>query len=112
MLAVAVFGISIFTGCSKQTVSKGREYYVGSGCARCHGQSLEGTMLGPSLQWVRTGWTSERLADYLEDPNSFIDRDPRLQEYKKKYRTSMPSYGALDESTRLILAQYLIGEEE
>ena len=112
MLAVTVLGISIFTGCSKQPVSKGREFYIGSGCARCHGQSLEGTNLGPSLRRVRTGWTSDRLAAYFEDPNKFISTDPRLREYKKKFRTSMPSYGALDESTRLELARYLIGEEE
>ena len=111
-IMITLSGAVLLAGCSGTSESRGRDIYIGSGCARCHGQNLEGTNLGPSLGQVRAYWTSDRLASYLEDPSKIIEADPRLQGIRKKYTATMPSYGALDQATRLELARYLMGSEE
>ncbi|MEN8191389.1 MAG: cytochrome c [Bacteroidota bacterium] len=78
-------------------------------CKNCHGKNLEGSDSGPSLHRVSQKWSSDDLFKYLQDPKSFND-NPRISEYKGKYRFSMPPAEKLSEEKLNILVNYLLTE--
>ena len=79
-------------------------------CAVCHGQSLEGRPgMAPALTSLSTNWKSpEELAKYLADPQSYTDKNKRLDAERGKYSMRMPANPALSEEQRQALAKWLL----
>jgi cytochrome c2 len=109
-LVTGMLGASL-AGCSGGDW-RGRQLFVGSGCVRCHGADLNGTAHGPALSGLRYNWTEDQLMRYLDDPNEFVKTDERLKTLSQRFSSPMPSFGALDESSRRALAKYLIERKE
>ncbi|NOX66326.1 MAG: cytochrome c [Chlorobi bacterium] len=76
-------------------------------CMDCHGQNLDGSASGPSLAKVGQNWTKEDLLTFLKNPPAFSD-DPRIQQYKGKYRKSMPAVDKMNDNELNILADHLM----
>ena len=103
----ALLGVG-YAACSS---SPGQQVYLDSGCARCHGANFSGTRLGPPLAGLRVTWGREELVRFLKDPSAYTRRDPRLKALAARYQVSMPKF-AMEEKTRLMLAEFLLAETE
>jgi cytochrome c553 len=97
----------VLTGCSNET--KGQRF-ADLGCARCHGQELAGTRLGPPLMGLDSVWSEESLIEYLINPADFRAREPRLQELGTRFSVHMPRTPMSDEARRE-LARYILDGE-
>lgn len=72
-------------------------------CFRCHGPRLRGSPKAPPLLDLAEHWDIERLARYLQDPDSTIAHNPRLLEQARSYRyTPMPEYDLDPELLRTV----------
>lgn len=98
----------VLAGCSKPP---GYHVFVAAGCVRCHGANRAGTPEGPPLKGLRHTWTADQIVEYLADPAAYVQKEPRLQELVKRYKTPMPSFVTLDEPTRRQLAEYLLSTD-
>ena len=81
------------------------------GCVSCHGVDLKGTKLAPGLFAVKSHFSRQQLIGYLRNPSSY-DGDERFEEYKKNYKSLMPSYGNIDVEKLGVIADYLLNLEE
>lgn len=97
-----------FAACSE---SQGRNVYVASGCARCHGTDLAGGTLGPSLKDLKARWTRDELVRFLESPGAYAAQDGRLGALEKRYPMPMPRF-AMREETRRELVEFLLGQPD
>jgi cytochrome c553 len=95
------------TGCSDETRE---ERFTDLGCARCHGQKLAGTRLGPPLLGLDSVWREESLIEYLTNPADYRARDARLQEVGSRFSVHMPQTPMSDE-TRREIARYILDRE-
>jgi cytochrome c2 len=78
------------------------------GCLNCHGNSLQGTPMGPVLQDLKALWDKENLISYLRNPNLFMDQK-RFIEYRKKYnKMIMPAYNDVDAKELEVIVDYLL----
>lgn len=78
------------------------------GCLNCHGNSLEGSPMGPKLVNLKSLWDRDKLISYLRNPNSFMDQD-RFKEYRAKYtKMNMPAYNNLDIKELGKMVDYLL----
>ena len=85
--------------------------FVQQQCSQCHGREREGvTGAGPALKGLSVHWIETDLAEYLADPASRTNSDPRLRENAAAFRMPMPRYGHLSESSRLALARWLLAD--
>ena len=82
-----------------------------AGCAKCHGQDLKGTKLGPGLVSAKEFWKRNDLINYLRNPQSYSD-DERIEEYKKQYKSIMPAYNNIDVKDLGKIADYILSLEE
>lgn len=81
------------------------------GCLNCHGTSLQGTTMGPSLENLKRYWDRDKLISYLRNPNSFMEQS-RFKEYREKFPTKiMPSYNNLDVKELGKMTDYLLLKE-
>jgi mono/diheme cytochrome c family protein len=86
----------------------GAEIYRSQWCADCHGESLEGTFKGPPLADLAPHWyTPENLAEYLADPERFVQGTPRVRWLRWRYDYDMPAYRELTRAERMTLARWL-----
>lgn len=76
-------------------------------CMDCHGSKLDGSNSGPSLMKVGQNWTKEDLISFLKNPRAFSD-DSRIEQYKGKYRKSMPAVDKMNDNDLNILADHLM----
>ena len=84
--------------------------YHPDGSARVvqHGESLEGTRMGPPLTDAGVHWKRPALRRYLANPDSARRADPRLRALDEHYRRfTMPSYEFEDDAFEA-LATYLL----
>ena len=65
-------------------------------------------MLGPTLRGLKAHWTRAQIAQYLEDPQGFAAKDPRLVQQGKTYFQPMPTYKQLKPAERESLAEFLL----
>ena len=88
--------------------SGGARLYQVQGCATCHGSAGEGALTGPPLAGSSARWKREDLAAFLADPESFVARDPRLAQQKKKFMMPMQAFAHLSKEERLELADHVL----
>lgn len=86
----------------------GERLYASQGCAACHGQAGEGTMLGPPLSGLADHWSRETLIEHLSDPAGVKAKNPRLVELGRRYSMAMPAVSGLDEEQLGSLADWLL----
>jgi len=78
-----------------------------NGCIDCHGDNLDGTDSAPSLYKLSEYWTTDELVKYINKPFDYLSIE-RIQNYKNKFGSVMPSFDELSEKERKIIAEYLI----
>lgn len=83
--------------------------YSDLGCAKCHGAQREGQRNGPPLAGLAERWDEESLVEFLQDPQGFIDRNPRLAYRFEKYAIAMHAFGTTPEPDLHKLAGWLLG---
>ncbi len=68
LVAVGMVGSLILAGCAtttpNDTVTAGRQLFIGKGCAACHGQNAEGTDIAPAL----VGHNEEEVKRQVRNP--------------------------------------------
>ena len=82
--------------------------YVDLGCAKCHGAEREGKRSGPSLVKIEDHWDEEGLMQYLRDPKTFVDANPRLSYMGEQYPIAMPAFAHTDEQQLRQLAEFIL----
>jgi len=71
----------------------GQAVYAAQGCAQCHGPDMAGKdTIAPPLKGLAANWTAEKLSEYLQDPQGYADRDPRLAANRGHFSMRMPPY--------------------
>jgi len=88
--------------------SPGAKLYQVQGCATCHGSAGEGALTGPPIAGSSSRWKRDDLAAFLAEPESFVARDPRLAQQKKKYMMPMQAFTHLSMEERLQLADHVL----
>jgi len=83
--------------------------YRSKNCITCHGKDLDGTMLAPPLRGLAAHWKPEDLAEFLKEPKVWLEKDGRLAESARSYRSPMPPTFGTD-AERLALAQWLLAQ--
>jgi mono/diheme cytochrome c family protein len=101
----------LLAACSQAVTSAGppdgAALFREQNCVQCHGPDGAGTNLGPVLQGKQRYWTREKIARYLADPESVIQRDERLKAQADKYMIPMTRF-PLSLEQRLALADYVL----
>jgi mono/diheme cytochrome c family protein len=97
------------SGPGETASSLGADLFKVQGCATCHGNEGQGSMLGPALRGLKQHWTREQLVEYFVDPQAFAAKDPRLAKQGKGFIQSMPGYKALKPEERASLADLVLG---
>ena len=78
-------------------------------CAACHGLDRKGTQNGPPVVSLAENWTLDELLEYLRDPKSYREKNPRLQELAGKYvGVVMPPYETVSQEDLKRLAAWLL----
>ena len=88
-----------------------REAYTNSGCPRCHGSDLAGTMQGPSLTNINRLWDRTSLSAFLANPDSFRMSSRRLNLVAEQYPAPMPQF-VMPDTTREQIVDYLVGTKK
>jgi len=76
-------------------------------CISCHGSDFKGTPKGPSIIGVQKYWSKDELINYLRNPMSY-GKGNRFEDYKKKYKSFMPSFDQTDTKTLGRIAEYVL----
>ncbi len=82
--------------------------FVDLGCAKCHGDNREGQRSGPPLIKIIDHWNEESLLQYLRDPKTFVESNPRLSYLDEQYPIAMPAYADTNEEDLRKLAQFIL----
>ena len=83
--------------------------YRSKNCITCHGKDLDGTMLAPPIRGLGQHWNPDDLAAFLKEPKAWLEKDARLAETARTYRSPMPPTFGTD-AERLALAQWLLAQ--
>jgi cytochrome c553 len=84
--------------------------YVRLGCARCHGNELEGTRTAPPLENLSAHWTEDELVAYLKNPAAFRGSKQHVQALAERYAVDMTAtVGATDDELRRVAGWVLGG---
>jgi mono/diheme cytochrome c family protein len=94
---------------SKSGAPAPEKLYRSKNCITCHGQDLGGTMLAPSIRGLGVHWKPDDLAAFLKEPKAWLEKDARLAETARAYRSPMPPTFGTD-AERLALAQWLLAQ--
>jgi len=77
------------------------------GCAKCHGENLDGTDKGPNLHGVGENWTRSELINYFRNPSSY-GKGARFDDYREKYPIGMRSYNSVELKSLGKIADYIL----
>ncbi|NOX19207.1 MAG: cytochrome c [Chlorobi bacterium] len=77
------------------------------GCAKCHGENLDGTSKGPNLRGVGENWTRNDLINYFRNPSSY-GKGTRFDEYRKIYPIEMRSFNSVELKSLGKIADYIL----
>lgn len=94
---------------AESATSSPEKLYRSKNCVSCHGHDLRGTMLAPALRGLAAHWNAEELAQFLREPKAWLEKDARLAEVARTYRSPMPPTFGTD-AERLALAQWLLAQ--
>ena len=82
--------------------------YIDLGCAKCHGPAREGQRSGPPLVKLEGHWDEETLMQYMRDPKTFVEANPRLSYMAEQYPIAMPAFAHTDEEQLRELAVFIL----
>jgi mono/diheme cytochrome c family protein len=110
------------------TVEAGAQIFGAAGCAGCHGPELQGSASGPDISnignelvtdlddWVVPSGLDQMVADYEEDPRTFLERWIRdsAGNYNDGEPTQMPPHpeSAINDSALQALITFLLDQTE
>lgn len=87
-----------------------KELLVEMKCITCHGQNLEGTTMGPSLDNMKDYYDKEKLIAYMKAPTDFT-QEARMKILLEEYgHTIMPSYKNHDKEKLEKIAEFLLSK--
>jgi cytochrome c553 len=104
---VAGLGL-VACGISGPTPGSPEALYVNLGCAKCHGENLQGQRSGPPLNALAERWNVESLIEYLSDPRAVMEKNPRLKYLAENYPIMMPAFAHTSEEDLRKLAQFIL----
>jgi len=82
--------------------------YIDLGCAKCHGDQRQGKRSGPPLVKIEDHWDEDSLMQYLRDPKTFVQANPRLSYMDEQYPIAMPAFAHTDEEQLRALAVFIL----
>ncbi len=108
--AVAAPAILVLAACGAAAPEPGtpEASFIDLGCAKCHGPAREGRRSGPPLVKIEDHWDEEGLMQYLRDPKTFIEANPRLSYMAEQYSITMPAFAHTDEQQLRELAVFIL----
>jgi cytochrome c2 len=108
--AVGAFAILVLAACGPSGPKPGtpEALYVDLGCFKCHGENRQGQRSGPPLVKIIDHWDEESLLEYLKNPKTFVQSNPRLSYLGEQYPIAMPAYGNIDEKDLRKLAEFIL----
>ena len=108
--AIAVPAIIALAACGPAAPEPGtpQASYIDLGCAKCHGDAREGKRSGPPLVKIEDHWDEEGLMQYLRDPKTFVEANPRLSYMGEQYPIVMPPFANTDEEQLRALAVFIL----
>jgi cytochrome c2 len=108
--AVALPAILVLASCGASAPEPGSPAasYIDLGCAKCHGPAREGKRSGPPLVKLEDHWDEEGLMQYLRDPKTFVEANPRLSYMDEQYPIAMPAFAHTDDDQLRELAVFIL----
>lgn len=107
------------SGCGKATppnqpsdadIATAERVYASEACGVCHGDRRDGSDLAPPLRGLVPWWTEDRLARYLQNPESFAFAEPEFLAERTQTDTEMPAFEHVPEADRRALARWLLAD--
>ena len=110
LFAVALPAILVLGSCGPAAPEPGtpEASYIDLGCAKCHGPAREGRRSGPPLVKIEDHWDEASLMQYLRDPKTFVEANPRLSYMDEQYPIAMPPFANTDEEQLRELAIFIL----
>jgi len=110
IIAVGAVAVLVLAACDASGPKAGtpEALYVDFGCVKCHGENRQGQRSGPPLVKIIDHWDEASLLEYLKDPKTFVQSNPRLSYLVEQYPIAMPSYGTTDEEQLRKLAEFIL----
>ena len=105
--AAAAMGL-VACGPSGPPAGSPEALYVSLGCAKCHGENLQGQRSGPPLTALGDRWNEESLMEYLRNPKSVMEKNPRLKYMAEDYPIAMPAFAHAGDENLEKLAQFML----
>ncbi|MEO0651221.1 MAG: c-type cytochrome [Planctomycetota bacterium] len=97
------------TGLATADLERAKELYESNNCWTCHGRDGVGAVGGPELEGLAAHWTREDLADFLKDPDAWVQKDERVAGLADQYPVKMVRpITPLAPNDRLRLADWLL----
>lgn len=81
-------------------------------CAECHGENLDGSETGPSLQNVAQYWTEDALVKYIYNPEFYMVSHQEVRQRNSGYEADMPAFIDMPEEDRRLLARWVLQQGE
>ncbi len=91
-----------------ESLARGRVVWQAEECSACHGETGEGTLIGPSLAAVADHWETDALAEFLKNPASQLEDNPRLRDLRSTYDVDMPGVRHADHEQVQDLVVFLL----
>jgi cytochrome c len=104
----------VLASCSgpAEPVEEGARLYAELGCAKCHGEQLEGKRTAPPLLGLAEHWDAEGLTRFVLDPVSFEPVPARIREIREATPLRMPPLANADDAQVATLIDYLLRQEK
>ena len=108
--AVAAPAMLVLAACGAAAPEPGtpEASYIDLGCAKCHGPARAGRRSGPPLVKIEDHWDEASLMQYLRDPKTFVEANPRLSYMDERYPIAMPPFANTDEEQLRELAIFIL----
>lgn len=109
-IAAGALALLTFAACGASGPPAGspEALYIDLGCAKCHGDDRQGQRSGPALVKIADHWNESELLEYLKNPKSFVEANPRLSYLDEQYPIAMPAYAATNEEDLKKLADFIL----
>jgi hypothetical protein len=105
--AIAGLGL-VACGLSGPAPGSPEALYVNLGCAKCHGENLQGQRSGPPLDALGDRWNMDSLVEYFHDPKAVMEKNPRLKYMAENYPIAMPAFAHTSDEDLQKLARFLL----
>jgi hypothetical protein len=97
---------------SGDTGFDGASVYKNARCDVCHGDSRQGTELGPPLLDLKPYWDQVELERFFLDPANYEPASDHLQKIRDQYKDVMPAWNLSGEEMAALIDWLLIVKEE